>query len=53
MFGKSKEDFLNVLDNYVGPSFSFTWANKNGEIGYTPIGTFMIKNNISQVTSIM
>ena len=51
MFGKSKEDFLNVLDNYVGPSFSFTWANKNGEIGYTPIGTFMIKNNISQIFS--
>ena len=25
MFGKSKEDFLNNLDNYAGPSFSFSW----------------------------
>ena len=51
MFGKSKEDFLNNLDNYAGPSFSFSWANINGEIGFTPIGSFMIKNNISQIFS--
>lgn len=49
MFGTKKEDFLPHLSTYEGPSFAFSWANINGEIGYTPIGHFANKINPTQV----
>lgn len=49
MYGKKKEDFLAHAEEYVGPSFALTWANINGEIGYSPVGHFPIKQNPVQV----
>ena len=49
MFAEKKEDFLSQLDTYVGPSFSLIWATIDNEIGYTPIGHFLIKDNPKQL----
>ena len=50
MFAKTSNEFLTALDKgYYGPSFALTWANINGEIGYTPIGHFLLKDNPQQV----
>ncbi len=49
MFAEKKEDFLSQLDDYVGPSFALIWATTKNEIGYTPIGHFIIKDNPKQI----
>ena len=51
MFAKKTEDFIEYLDYYTGPPFSFSWATVSGDIGYTPITYFPIKKNPKQIFS--
>ena len=51
MFAKKTEDFIDYLDYYTGPPFSFSWATKYGDIGYTPISYFPYKKNPTQIFS--
>ena len=51
MFAKKSEDFINYLDSYTGPPFSFSWATISGDIGYTPISYFPYKKNPTQIFS--
>lgn len=45
MFAQKKEEFIHEIKNYIGPPFSFSWATKNNEIGYIPIGLYPITPN--------
>ena len=51
MFAKETEDFIDYLEYYTGPPFSFSWATKSGDIGYTPISYFPYKKNPTQIFS--
>ena len=51
MFAKKQEDFIEYLDYYMGPPFSFSWATTSGDIGYTPITYFPVKKNPTQIFS--
>jgi len=49
MFSKKPEDFIKYLEFYMGPPFSLSWATVSGDIGYTPISHFPIRQNLTQI----
>lgn len=51
MFAHSKEDFLPFLKDYIGPPFSLSWATVEGELGYTPISQYPLKQKPTQIFS--
>lgn len=44
MKAKKYEDFKKFVPFHVAPLLSLSWASKKGDIGYTRIGKFPIKN---------
>ena len=51
MFAKNIDEFLPLLDSFIGPPFSFSFATVDGDIGYTPISHIPIKKNPSIIFS--